>query len=134
MLIIAMLYGPTVFLIKLSIFLLYLHIFAVSRRTRLLVYCGIVIVLVGNAIPTAIFGAACIPRVGEYWSQSFTSRRCHEESLETGLAAALINAITDYYVLWIPLPIVWKLNLPLRKKIGLVIIFMQGLLYDTQFF
>lgn len=127
-----MLYGPTVFLIKLSIFLLYLHLFAPSRRTRSLVYIGIVVVFVGNTVTTVLFGATCILRAGEDWAESHDSPRC-VQSVEIGLASGLFNAITDYYVLWIPLPLVWNLNLPLRNKIGLGLIFMQGLLYDTRF-
>lgn len=94
-------------------------------------YGGIVIVLVGNSITTVLLGAACIPRDGEDWVIGIGSHRCQKRGLDIILASGFLNAITDFYVLWIPLPLIWNLNLPIRKKIGLVLIFMQGLLYDT---
>ena len=126
-----MVYGPTIILIKLSIFLLYLHIFAISRRTRGLIYGGIIVVLVGNITTTTLIGVVCTPQHGDNWAETYGSRRCYQQSVDTNLSVGLLNAITDFYILWIPLPLVWHLNLPTRKKIGLVLVFLQGLLYDT---
>ncbi|MCJ1346583.1 hypothetical protein MMC31_004801, partial [Peltigera leucophlebia] len=40
----------------------------------------------------------------------------------------IFNIVSDFYVLVLPLPVVWKLQLPLRKKIAVSAVFMTGLL------
>jgi len=40
----------------------------------------------------------------------------------------VMNTITDFYLMAIPLPMVWKSNLPPRKKFVLLIMFSGGLL------
>lgn len=129
-----MLYGPTISLIKLSILLLYRHIFAPIRRTTWLVYGGIFVVLLGNSITTALLGAFCFPLRRVNLSISIEMQQCIHRGVDVNLVAGLFNAGTDYYVLWIPLPLVWSLNLPRQKKIGIMLIFAQGLLYDFNFF
>ncbi len=39
-----------------------------------------------------------------------------------------VNVVTDFYVLCLPAARVWKLQLPLRRKVGIVGIFLTGLL------
>ncbi|KAK0617798.1 hypothetical protein B0T17DRAFT_496331 [Bombardia bombarda] len=43
----------------------------------------------------------------------------------------VMNTVTDFYLMAIPLPMVWKSNLPPRKKIVLLIMFSGGLLEMT---
>ncbi|KAK0645455.1 hypothetical protein B0T16DRAFT_314222, partial [Cercophora newfieldiana] len=43
----------------------------------------------------------------------------------------IMNTITDFYLMAIPLPMVWKSNLPFRKKLVLLIMFSGGLLEMT---
>jgi hypothetical protein len=40
----------------------------------------------------------------------------------------VMNTVTDFYLMAIPIPMVWKSNLPLRKKIVLLIMFSGGFL------
>lgn len=126
-----MLYGPTISVIKLSILLLYLHIFAPSRRTRVLVYGGIIVVFVGNLTLYTLYAIFCIPR-HEKSPLGLGTHQCFHQRVHLNLAAGIFNALTDYYILWIPLPIVWGMNLPLKKKIGVALVFLQGLLYDIK--
>ncbi|KAI0119751.1 hypothetical protein F4814DRAFT_413144 [Daldinia grandis] len=44
------------------------------------------------------------------------------------LAASSINVISDFAIFILPQAIIWRLNMPRRRKIGLSIIFMLGLL------
>ena len=56
--------------------------------------------------------ARCVDPVSFYW------------------ACALLNGvITDAIILVLPMPVVWKLQMSLRRKIGITLIFLLGGLY-----
>ena len=40
----------------------------------------------------------------------------------------VFNVVSDFYLLLLPVPVVWNLQMPLRKKIGILTIFTTGLL------
>ena len=40
----------------------------------------------------------------------------------------VMNTVTDFYLMAIPLPMVWKANLPMRKKVVLLVMFSGGFL------
>lgn len=63
--------------------------------------------------------------VSAYWTLSFTPQKCINETYHL-LAAGIINTITDFCVVLIPIPIVLKLRLPRRQQIILVMIFGAG--------
>jgi len=51
--------------------------------------------------------------------------------LETAeIAAAAINMVLDVVIVLLPLPIVWKLQMPTQRKIGITITFALGLRQD----
>ena len=121
--------GPTMALIKVSIFLLYLRVFSTNLPTRLAIYMGIFSVVVYNAVCSALVLVFCIPRHNEAWVELFSIYRCFRNEQNVLIASGALNLITDIYVLCLPLPIVWSLQLPLRKRLGLIAIFMTGLMY-----
>lgn len=55
------------------------------------------------------------------------SRRCGRD-LTLGYVMAAFNVLSDFYLLAIPIPVVWKLQLPLRRKVGVIAVFMTGFL------
>lgn len=122
-----MLYGPTVFFAKLSLFLLYLRIFSPDRWTRFLIYFGIGFTFVYYMVTAGILVGLCVPRKGESWPLALLSSRCHKALVMT-YVQGIFNIVSDFYILLLPLPVIWKLQLPLRKKIGVCAIFMTGLL------
>jgi hypothetical protein len=122
-----MLYGPTVFFAKLSLLLLLLRLFSPDRRTRLLVYFGIVCTFIYYMTTVTISVALCAPRHGENWPQALLSSRCAKAMVMT-YVQGIFNIVSDFYILILPIPVVWKLQLPFRRKIGLCGVFMMGLL------
>ncbi|KAI9794955.1 MAG: hypothetical protein M1833_007329 [Piccolia ochrophora] len=40
---------------------------------------------------------------------------------------SIVNVVTDFYILVLPLPLIWNLQLRAQKKIGLTLVFMLGL-------
>ena len=72
----------------------------------------------------------CTPRPRETWREARLSKRCGQD-LTLGYVIAAFNVLSDFYLLAIPIPIVWKIQLPLRKKIGISVVFMTGFLWDS---
>jgi hypothetical protein len=70
---------------------------------------------------------SCTPRSGETWIVAQNSRRCGRD-LNLGYVISAFNVLSDIYLLAIPIPVVWKLQLPLRRKFGVIAIFMTGFL------
>ena len=126
-LVVEMVYGPAVFFAKLSLFLLYLRLFNPNQWTRVLIYFGILTTFVFYTATTVAFGALCIPRSGENWIESNFSPRCGKSIVMTYVQGTF-NVVSDFYILVLPIPVVWQLQMPLRKKVGVCAIFMTGIL------
>ena len=124
--VISMTYGPTVFFAKLSLFALYLRLFHPAYWTRILIYFGILITFVFYTAITVAEGVLCIPRSGESWAKA-TSTRCHQD-VYVGFYLGLFNVVSNFYILILPIPVIWQLQMPTRKKIGVCAIFMTGIL------
>jgi hypothetical protein len=43
------------------------------------------------------------------------------------MAAAAFNLVLDVVIVLLPLPIVWKLQMPMQKKTGIMVTFALGL-------
>lgn len=55
---------------------------------------------------------------------------CHNENLAY-LLAGITNLIIDVLVVVLPIPMLWGLQMPLTKKIGVIGMFSLGFLYDS---
>lgn len=117
-------------MIKLSIFLLYLRIFTLEQRTRIVIYCGIALTSIFYTFSTLFPIIVCSPRKGETRFVSQFSSRCAQENT-LGYIMTAFNVISDHYILVIPMPIVWKLQLPTRKKVEVSAVFLIGILSVT---
>ncbi|KAL9604653.1 MAG: hypothetical protein Q9219_000373 [cf. Caloplaca sp. 3 TL-2023] len=120
-------YGPTMFLVKLTLFLLFLHIFGRLRWFRYLIWHGIVITGCFYVSEFVIAFALCTPPRGRTWLEMSSVPKCSQ--LQTyGIAQGIMNLVSDLYLLVIPIPAVLSLQLPKSKKIGVIAIFMTGFL------
>lgn len=50
------------------------------------------------------------------------------------LAEGVINLVLDLGVIVLPVPMVWSLQMPLHKKVGLVVMLSGGFVYVLPFF
>lgn len=127
----AVLYGIPVFLTKLSILLQYLRIFNphTYKRTNLmfwapyaLIWTNLGFYLVTSLI--AIFG--CKP-IAKAWDPLITRGHCLNRHA-TAIAVAIINCLTDFMILVLPLRAIWNLQIPRRKKLAISSVFLVGVL------
>ncbi|KAA6414778.1 MAG: hypothetical protein FRX48_01528 [Lasallia pustulata] len=129
--ILAIFYNPLCLAAKLSLYLLYLRIFNPSVRTTYLVYIGITFTAVFHTASLLNNVISCTPRGGHTFLEAVANPKCTVSAITVGIVRAAINALIDFFMLYIPMPVVWTLQLPMRRKIGVCAIFMTGLLACT---
>ncbi|KAH0545366.1 hypothetical protein FGG08_000507 [Glutinoglossum americanum] len=115
-------------LAKISILLFYrrMSTAATKRGLRYAVWITIAIVVCFHfsALIGLIMG--CTP-VRATWDISTPGAHCIDQSAFK-MAVGVINTITDFVIILIPLPTVWGLQLRIKQKIALTCIFLAGLL------
>lgn len=112
-------------LVKISILLLYRRLFN-NRRFRQCVWFGIgflAILLVSTLLAT-IF--TCVPIRG-FWDTTVQARCINAITFYWSYTIA--NVVTDFYLLLVPIPMLWSLKISPRQKIGVALLFMLGCLY-----
>ena len=128
-----LLYSPIAFFAKLSLFLLYYRLFARHQWIRYLVYLGVGSVDAMYTASMIVYGCLCLPRRGQSWIEAGLSSQCHTMSIMIDYVRGPFNVLSDLYLLFLPLPAVWQLHLPLRKRLGLAGIFLTGSLWVANF-
>lgn len=123
-------YGPTIFLVKVAILLQYLRLFAPKKTVNPVMFVGaraiIAITLVYYIISTSITIFACTPRE-KLWNPLVTEGHCLNNNIAV-LFTCLFNIVSDVLILVLPARSVWRLRIPRRKKVGIVLLFATGLL------
>jgi hypothetical protein len=111
---------------KLSYMFFYLRMFKVDGKFRMLtIGCMVVVALWWTANVLQIF-LICHP-FALNWDSTIKGS-CGNRPLTYALVGAT-NIATDITTLMLPVPTVWKLQMPLRLKIAITTIFCIGLLY-----
>lgn len=119
-------YPPAVNLTKISIILLYGRLFPTAQFRRYLYAMGILIGLMWAVFQT-VNAVQCAP-VHYFWTQ-WTRNPGEGHCINTikyYRFQALPNIISDLILLALPLPEVWKLQLPRGQKYALSGIFLLG--------
>ena len=108
--------------VKLSLLLLYKRIFISPKCTRLFNACAIFII-VWATIMTFLGIFNCTPVrgfwTGEGWCFKFRS---------FAIGYAVVNITIDFVIWTLPLPLVWRMQLPVGQKVAITLIFILGLL------
>ncbi|KAL9036324.1 MAG: hypothetical protein Q9180_004363, partial [Flavoplaca navasiana] len=120
---ICMVYPPGVYFAKAAILTLYLRVFSVKRVMRALIYGGLIVLFLAYATFIPVSVVYCSPRKGGAWD-FFLLDKCKATALVL-VIQGVFNLLSDNYILILPLPIIWTLNLERKKKIGLAVVFMS---------
>ena len=112
---------------KLSILLLYFRLFSSNIRFRNLIYVGILWTMLINVTSIIVCAALCAPRRGESFGNYTSINRCAQ--LGTwALVQGSLNVVLDFYILYLPVPVLWSLKLNRKRKLGVLAIFMTGMM------
>ncbi len=106
------------FFAKLSLFLLYLRVFAPQRHMRYLIYFGIGFGFCLYWLLVPIEAYFCAPAPGK--------------SVPVGLVQGPLNVVEDIFILLLPVRSVLNLHLPLNRKLQILGIFMTGIMSVLQ--
>lgn len=122
-----MLVGPCIFFAKASILLLYIRLFGLIRWIRYLVWIGMISLFFVTWITVPLFLVYCTPRPGARWEPAIFSR-CQKVAV-LGILQGTFHVLFDVFIIALPVPVIWNLNLEFRKKLGLLAVFMTGSMY-----
>ena len=115
------------FFAKLALFLLYCRIFSLDHWTRIAIYFGITInglYYLASSITSLIL---CIPRPGETWTSTRYTMRCARGTV-MGEIQGIFGPVSDLYIFILPLPVLFKLQMSFKKKVGVIAIFLTGMM------
>ncbi|KAJ0414238.1 hypothetical protein BJY00DRAFT_318998 [Aspergillus carlsbadensis] len=118
------LYATTVPMVKLSVLLLYRRIF---RLTWTLYLCAFLSIGYTISVSTAI-SLACVP-TSYFWTQwvdPLSGGYCRINLYLFYLWNGVANLLTDVIILCLPMPIVWRLQMPKSQKWAISGIFLLG--------
>lgn len=113
-----------IYFTKLSISLLYIRIFGVQRTFRLFIRGGILFICLFYAV------YLCISIASTVQCATVSSQRlplCKNGAITT-IVTSVLNVCTDIYLLILPIRPILDLQLHRRQKVGLLIIFLSGVL------
>lgn len=114
---------------KISVLLLYLQVFRILRWMRLACVIGIVCITAFQLSLSISFAAMCAPSTGssqiDFLLAFVSDTRTHTRILV--VIQGVGNVTTDIFLVILPLPAVWNLQMPLKRKIAVLSMFMIGL-------
>lgn len=120
-------YIPAVWLTKISILFLYLRLFPEQGLRRQIKVClGLCAATVVSLEIACIFKCWPISFSWNYWDGEHQGK-CTSMAAQ-GWANSGLNTFADIVVLVLPLPTIWKLRLPMEKKLSIIAMFNVGLL------
>ncbi|KAI1084989.1 hypothetical protein F5B20DRAFT_520502 [Whalleya microplaca] len=114
-------------LIRISIVLFYMRIFRSSQATRLV--RGTLISTLVISVPIIIAGIVQCNPVSYFWTRwdgEHTGRCINAKAFLW--AAWIIHILNDFWLMTVPLPLIAKLQLSLRKKLLISVMFCMGIL------
>lgn len=116
---------PALGLIKFSLFIQYYLLFRPLRWVRISVWIGATVSAVFYVAVTITAFVLNSPWPGESLLEGLLSWHYLEFS-QFSIPTGVIGMLVDWYLLILPIPAVWTLQMSTSKKLGVLIIFMTG--------
>lgn len=120
------LYGVTLMLVKFSMLRFYARIFSINRVFTLAVWSAAVVIFLWMVSVVLETFLLCRP-LAYNWDTTIDGTCGNRQAVYVG--AGVSNMVTDFMVLLLPIPFVWRLRMPTASKMSLLGIFCLGILY-----
>lgn len=120
-----MMLGSTIFFSKSSLLLLYYRVFSPDKIFRYKLYAAFVFIAVTTLPSIPMYLAVCLPGRDGSWEAA--SAKCGKTNVYSYVQGPA-NVIFDLFALYLPASVIINLHMPLRRKIGVLAIFMTGTL------
>ena len=119
--------NTALWLAKLAILGLLFRLFSPTPRFRVWVHLGVVWATLVWLASILVATILAIPRKGEsFESPTVAARLAHQYIW--AVVQGVCSMVLDFYLLYLPLPIVWKLQMQRKRKLGFKTIFLTGLM------
>ena len=115
------------FFSKASILVLLYQIFSIEEYMRVAITIGLVVnaLLYWTTIPIAAYFNA--PSPGGDWDDVLFNGR-PQRSLWWGITQASLSILLDLYIFILPLPVIFKMNLTLKKRAQVLAVFFMAVM------
>lgn len=110
--------------IKMSILIFYLRL-SPKRSFKWACYIVSAYVILTGLAETFLLAFACNP-IAAIWDHSLVPMAKCLDQLALYKAVAVLNFAGDVFILFLPMPMLIKLQLPLRKKLQVMVVFLLG--------
>ncbi|KAK9413399.1 putative G-protein coupled receptors family 1 profile domain-containing protein [Seiridium unicorne] len=121
----SVMYGVCIYFIKLSILLQYIHVFLPLKKPPV-IYWSAIFLIISNftfyLASTFLEIFSCQP-IAKSWDPLITDGHCID-ILALNVAASTINTVSDITILILPQLVIWRLNVSLKRKLEISIIFL----------
>lgn len=119
-----MIFGPAVFAGRAALLLLYYRIFSPSSSFRWKIYVALAIAFGSSMAMVPVGAVLCSPPNGDW---TVHNPNC-SKSFYYALVQGTIGLMVNLYAFYLPIPMVLKLQIPSRRKVGVLAIFATGLM------
>ncbi|KAK8024950.1 hypothetical protein PG990_002773, partial [Apiospora arundinis] len=109
---------------KLSILLSYLRIALPGTLFRRLTWGAVAFNVLTMIVFFVLLWAQCSPP-SSYWNLDRTEQDCISE-VPGIMSQAVVTVLTDFIVYVLPMPTLYRLSLPMRQRVGLMVLFGLG--------
>ncbi|KAL0764846.1 hypothetical protein CaCOL14_012652 [Colletotrichum acutatum] len=120
----SIIYCPAAYFTKVTLLLLEARVFAVHERVSRGIKVFIITLLICY-IPIQILKTViCLP-VSAFWNPKTQNPRCLNQR-KIFIADLSLAIITDFFILVLPVPLLWGLRMPMRKKLKVAALLGAG--------
>lgn len=118
-------YSPLALAVKVSILFILVRIFAPYRKVVVFIYVFLSVLLAYTIAATIAKICICMP-IGSFWlGTDVTHGHCLKE-LEIFLTDGVVSMVSDLAILILPLTVIWRLQLSMKKKLRVMAILAAG--------
>lgn len=117
-------YAPMAFFIKVALLSILARIFAPSRKTVILIYT-ILAVVMGYYIPAFIIKIRICDPISAYWEGTQHGGKCLNQGAVI-TADSVMSVVTDLAILLLPLPLTWSLHMSTGRKLRIIGLLSAG--------
>lgn len=116
-------YGPTAWFTKATLLLIFARVFSPFKKTVIGIYIFIALML-GYYLPVMIIKIrVCTPIYG-LWDPDVHAECINQSALF--ICDTIMSAVTDLAILILPIPLVWSLHMPTKKKVRIGLLLGAG--------
>ncbi|PVH81178.1 hypothetical protein DL98DRAFT_548618 [Cadophora sp. DSE1049] len=116
-------YGPAAWFTKATLLLIFIRVFTPFRKTVIFIYAFIVAMLM-YYLPVMIIKARICNPIAALWIPDLPAV-CLDR-VKLFYCDTVMSALTDMVILVLPIPLVWSLKMPLKKKLRIAALLGAG--------